>query len=380
MSKKIQIPLLDLKREYSFLKKDIDKELKDCFDSQAWVLGEKVSRFEEEIARYLGVKHAIGVASGTDALILSLGALAIKLKKKESFDKKDEIITTPFSFIATAEAIARCGATPVFVDINPDTFNIDPGQIKKAINKNTVGIIPVHLYGLACDMSPILKIAKENNLFVIEDTAQSFGGMYKEKKLGSLGDLGAFSFFPSKNLGCYGDGGLVSTNDSKLAELLRVLRNHGQTKTYEASFLGYNSRLDSIQAAVLLAKLKYIDKFNRLRNKAAKQYNNGLKSIKQIQTPVESPECFHSYHLYTIKVSSNRDKLLKYLNSKAIAARIYYPHILSQMKAFSGAKVKGDLKNTKAVLPEILTLPIHPFLKMSEISYIIKEISSFFSA
>jgi len=405
MPKKLKIPLLDLKREYLFLKKDIEKELRSCFNSQAWILGEKVNQFEKKAAEYLGTKYAIGVASGTDALILALQTLAIKLKKREFFDKKDEIITTPLSFIATAEAIVRSGATPVFVDINPDTFNIDPVQIKKAITANTVGIIPVHLYGLGCEMSAILKIAKENNLFIVEDAAQSFGGIYKEKKLGTIGDLGAFSFFPSKNLGGYGDGGLVSTNNSQLAELIRILRNHGQTRMYDASFLGYNSRLDSIQAAVLLVKLKHIDKFNKLRRKVAAQYNNRLKNIKQIQIPVTNTEhrklppvlhsagsrrdeiaggtkteTSHVYHLYTIKVSTNRDKLLKYLNSKGIAARIYYPQLLSGMKAFRGSRMGSEPKNAKRILSKVLSLPLHPFLKEAEISYIIKALSSFFPA
>ncbi|MBU1523445.1 MAG: DegT/DnrJ/EryC1/StrS family aminotransferase, partial [Candidatus Omnitrophica bacterium] len=233
-------------------------------------------------------------ASGTDALLLSLRALAIKEKNKEYFDKKDEVITTPFTFVATAEAIVRSGATPVFVDVNLATFNICPKEIKKAITKNTVGILPVHLYGNSCRMDEILKIAKENNLFVVEDTAQAFGGTYstkgaclparqgsasggKGKKLGTIGNCGAFSFFPSKNLGGCGDGGLIATNNIRLAELVRILRNHGQIKKYNASYIGYNSRLDSIQAAILLVKLKYVDKFNQLRREIAKKYMRHLK-------------------------------------------------------------------------------------------------------
>ncbi|MBP7089013.1 MAG: DegT/DnrJ/EryC1/StrS family aminotransferase, partial [Candidatus Omnitrophica bacterium] len=332
----MNIPLLDLKREYLFLKKEIDKQLEDCFATQQWVLGGKVSELEGKISKYLGSKYAIGVNSGTDALVLSLRSLAIKLKKKNYFDKKDEIITTPFTFIATVESIVNSGATPVLVDIDPDTFNISPQAVKKAITKNTVGIIPVHLYGLSCDMDEILKVAKENNLFIIEDVAQSFGATYKKKKLGTLGDYGAFSFFPSKNLGSYGDGGLVVTNNKKLFEYIKSLRNHGQSKQYDATYLGYNSRLDSIQAAVLLAKLKYIDRFNNLRRKIAHQYNKDFAAIKQIKTPVELKNSISVYHLYTLKVLNQRDNLLKYLNSFGIEARVYYPKLINEMEAFKG--------------------------------------------
>ena len=385
----MNIPSLDLKREYAFLKKDIDKQLKDCLGSQQWILSQKVSEFKEKVAKYLGVKNAIGVASGTDALILSLKALALKLKKKASFDKKDEIITTAFTFIATAESIVRAGATPVFVDIDPVTFNIDPLAIEKAITKNTVGILPVHLYGLSCDMGKISKIAKKNNLFIIEDCAQSFGASIGKKKTGSFGDCGAFSFFPSKNLGGFGDGGLITTNNKDIAKLVKALRNHGQTSNYDASFIGYNSRLDSIQAAVLLAKLKHIDKSNNSRIKIAKKYTQPLKNIPQIQPPL--PDIQHSilhtrysilntthiYHQYTIKASS-RNELLKHLNSKGIGARLYYPLLLNQMEAFKSYKCKGALKNAKEACAKCLSLPIHPFLKEKEISHITSAIKRFY--
>ena len=371
----MKIPILELKREYATLKKDIGKQLRDCLNDQQWILGSKVSEFEKKAAKYLGVKHTIGVASGTDALLLPLKALAIKLKKKEYFDKKDEIITTPFTFIATAEAIARSGATPVFVDIGPATFNIDPFYIEKAITKNTVGIMPVHLYGLSCDMDKICKIAKTNNLFIVEDSAQSFGASLGKKKVGAFGDCAGFSFFPSKNLGGFGDGGLIAANNKATVELIKVLRNHGQATQYKADYIGYNSRLDSIQAAVLLVKLKNIDKFNNARIKIAQKYNSALKNIPQIQPP--TPDSTHIYHQYTIKVSS-RDTLLNYLNSKGIGARVYYPFLLSGMKAFKNCKRKGPLKNAKEASEKVLSLPIHPFLRDSEVSYIVKAIQSFF--
>lgn len=378
----MNIPPLDLKREYALLKKDINKQLKDCLNSQQWILGPKVSEFEKRAAKYLGIKYAIGVASGTDALILSLKALALKLKKKASFDKKDEIITTAFTFIATGEAIARSGAAPVFADIDPNTFNIDPSAIEKAITKNTVGILPVHLYGFSCDMIKISKIAKKHNLFIVEDCAQSFGASIGEKKTGTFGDCGAFSFFPSKNLGGFGDGGLITTNNKNIAKLIKVLRNHGQTSQYKADYIGYNSRLDSIQAAILLVKLKHIDNFNNVRIEIAKKYTQALKAIPQICSPILNTQYSilatkHIYHQYTIKVSS-RNKLLNHLNSKGIGARIYYPLLLSEMKAFKGCKTKGVLKNAKETCAKCLSLPIHPFLKEKEINYITSAIKKFY--
>jgi len=379
----MDIPILDLKREYKFLKKDIDKQLKDCLDSQQWILGPKVSEFEKKAAKYSGIKYAIGVASGTDALILSLKAIALRLKKKASFDREDEVITTPFTFIATAESIIRAGATPVFVDIDPGTFNINPLAIKRAITKNTVGILPVHLYGLSCDMGKISKIAKKHNLFLVEDCAQSFGSSIGEKKVGTFGDCGAFSFFPSKNLGGFGDGGLITTNNKDIAKLIKALRNHGQTRQYKADYIGYNSRLDSIQAAALLVKLKHIDKFNNARIKIAKKYTQAFKNISQICSPTLNTQysilnTTHVYHQYTIKVSSRRDALLKYLNSKGIGARVYYPYLSSGMKAFKSCKVKGVLKNAKEAALKSLSLPIHPFLKEKEINYITSTIKRFY--
>ena len=379
MAKKMNIPLLDLKKEYQLLKNDIDTQIKECLSSHHWILGEKVVEFEKKVAKYLEVKYTVGVASGTDALILGLAALALKRKKKVFFDKRDEIITTPLSFIATAEAIVRSGATPVFVDIEPDTFNIDPKEIKKAITPRTAGIMPVHLYGLPAKMDEIKRIAKRHDLFVIEDAAQGFGCEYKNKKVGSFGDCSAFSFFPSKNLGAYGDGGLISTNDKNIFELLKVLRNHGQTKVYSADYLGFNSRLDSMQAAVLLSKLKYIDKANNKRRQIAKEYSSALKNIKGISIPKEYKSARHIYHLYTVVVNKKRDQLLKYLNSCGIACRVYYPYLLPKMKVFKSAKAKGSLPVASSLTKKLLTIPLYPFLQKSEIAYIIRQIRSYFT-
>jgi dTDP-4-amino-4,6-dideoxygalactose transaminase len=380
----MKVPLLDLKPEYEFLKKDIDKQFKACFSSQQWVLGPKVEEFEKKAAKYLNINYAIGVSSGTDALLLALRAACLKFKKKEFFNQKDEIITTPFTFLATAEVIIRAGAKPVFVDIDPDSFNISPEKIKKAVNKNTVGIIPVHLFGQACEMAAIKKIAKNNKLFIVEDCAQSFGAYFKNKKLGTIGDFGAFSFFPSKNLGGFGDGGLITAKTKKDADLIKVLRNHGQTAQYRADYCGYNSRLDSIQAAVLLAKLKHIDKFNKKRIEIAQTYNRAFKDINQLKIPDVGRWTLdiglsHIYHLYTIKLpAKTRAKFISYLNSKGVLARSYYPVSLNKMKAFNSAKVPHKLKNTDKVIKEVVSLPIYPFMEKSKIDYVIKVVLSFF--
>ncbi len=382
----MQVPLLDLKPEYNYLKKEIDQQFKDCLKSQRWVLGPKVEEFEKKAARYLGINYAIGVASGTDALLIALRALSLKLKNKEFFAQKNEIITTPFTFLATGEAIVRAGAKPVFVDINPDSFNLDPESISNAITKNTVGILPVHLYGRACDMAAIKKIAKTNKLFILEDCAQSFGAFSKNKKVSTFGDLGTFSFFPSKNLGGFGDGGLITAKNKKYADLVKALRNHGQISQYRADYSGYNSRLDTIQAAVLLAKLKYIDKFNKKRIQTAQIYNRAFQSIDCIQTPNPSHEPRamsrkpnHVYHLYTIKVPAKlRAELISYLGSKGIASRVYYPASLDKMKAFRCAKVPYKLNNTSKIVKQVVSLPIYPFMDQKKIEYVIKQVKTFF--
>jgi len=367
-----------LQSEYLFLKKDIQKAISGCLQDQQWILGKPVWEFEKQFARYFNVANAIGVASGTDALLLSLRALAFLRRKQGYFEKKDEIITTPFTFVATAEAIMRSGATPAFVDIDPDTFCICPAAVKRAVTKNTVGILPVHLYGLASDMTSINRIASNYNLFVIEDCAQAFGGSYQKRKLGSLGTCGAFSFFPSKNLGSYGDAGAIVTADAKLAALIRLLRNHGQDEQGNAFCAGYNSRLDSIQAAVLLAKLKHINTFIALRRNVARQYKNALSGCKHLQLPHVFKGGFHSYGLYTIKVDSGRDRLLQFLNQQGIAARVYYQKPLYTMKAFKQAKRYGSFHGLKSILGRVISLPIHPFLKRMQVQYIGRCVRSFY--
>jgi len=382
-----QIPMLDLRLEYEYMKEDIDSAIKKCLEHQRWILGPEVKELEDKIAEYLGVKHCIGVSSGTDALVLSLRALAIKLKGQEYFDRNDKIITTPFTFTATGDAVLRAGATPVFVDIDPGTYNIDPVKIKEYLqsairNPQSAirGILPVHLYGQACNMDEIMAIAKKYNLFVLEDVAQAFGGMWQGKKLGSMGDLSAFSFFPSKNLGAFGDGGMVSTNDHELAKLVIMLLKHGGKDKYNVDHIGYNARLDTLQAAVLLAKFKYVDEFNDRRRKIAGLYNEGLKGLDGVVLPIaysQSPIALnhHVFHQYTVSTSS-RDHLQKYLNEKNINNMVYYPFPLHKMAVFQNgrSKIADGLKTPELACKNVLSLPIEPLQKEEVTAQVIEAV------
>jgi dTDP-4-amino-4,6-dideoxygalactose transaminase/predicted nucleic acid-binding protein len=359
------VPMLDLKKEYHYSIEEIDHVVLKNIAEAKYILGPEVKELEEKIAQYIGVKHCIGCSSGTEALVLSLRALAIKLKKQEYFDKADEIITTPFTFTATGDAILRSGATPVFVDIDLDTYTIDPEKIREYLSQNpkVVGIIPVHLYGHPANMDEIMEIARENNLFVVEDVAQAFGSRWSGKKLGSIGTTGCFSFFPSKNLGGFGDGGMVSTNDDELAEISRMLIKHGGKDKYNVDHVGYNARLDTIQAAIILAKFDIIDDFNERRRKIAKLYTEGLKEIQWLKTPIEKEKAYHVFHQYTILLKDkNRDELQENLKQKGISTMVYYPYPLHKMKVFinNGMKVHGDLQNSEYAAKNVLSLPIEP--------------------
>lgn len=373
--------MLDLKLEYNYMKNDIDAAIARCLDHQKWIFGPEVRELEDSIGKYLGVKHCIGASSGTEALVLSLRALAIKRKGREYFDKTDEIITTPFTFTATGDAILRAGATPVFVDIDPDTYNIDPGKIKEYLAQNSqkaVGIIPVHLYGQACDMDAVMDIAREYGLFVVEDVAQAFGGKWKDKKLGAIGTTGAFSFFPSKNLGGFGDGGMVSTNDDEIAELARMLLKHGGKDKYNVDHVGYNARLDTLQAAIVLAKLKHIDAFNEKRRAIAKVYSEGLKGYEEIQLPlVKNPSAYHVYHQYTVGVE-NRDEVQKRLSEKGVATMVYYPYPLHKMKVFAnGNSVKaGHPVNAEQASRAVFSIPVEPLQDADVSQYVIECIGA----
>lgn len=391
--KSASIPMLDLQEEYRYMLEDIDEAVLRNIAKAKYILGPEVKELEDKIASYLGVKHCIGVSSGTEALVLSLRALAIKLKGQEYFDRSDEIITTPFTFTATGDAILRAGATPVFVDIDPSTYNIDPNKIREYLYASrfthyasrVVGIIPVHLYGQSCQMDEIMEIAKEYNLFVVEDVAQAFGASWKGKKLGSICDIGTFSFFPSKNLGGFGDGGMVATNDDEIAELVFMLRVHGGKDKYNSEHIGYKARLDTLQAAVLLAKFKYIDEFNEKRTAIADIYSKELSDINGILLPLTSHTsrisyACHVYHQYTIQVKNGRrDELQRFMKEKGISTMVYYPVPLYKMKVFEGrCKEFGNLDECEKVSPEVLSLPIEPLMKEDDINYVIENIKDFF--
>jgi len=364
-SQNSKIPLLDLQMEYRQTMEEIDESILKCVSNAKYILGPEVSELEQKIASYINTKYAIGVSSGTDALVLSLRALAIKLKGKEFWDRKDLIITTPFSFTATGDAILRAGATPLFVDIDPATFNIDPEQIKKAILKyrgKVTGILPVHLYGQPSNMDEITKIAKESDLFIVEDCAQSFGAKWDGKQVGSFGDAGCFSFFPSKNLGGFGDGGMITTDDDELAEIVRMLRKHGGKDKYNALYIGYNARLDTLQAAILLAKMNHVDEFNNQRRKIAKFYDEHLKEMSWIKRPEVHKKAYHVYHQYTVRLlNKKRDEIQRKLKEKGIQTMIYYPVILPDMKVFKDrCECLGELRNAIEATEQVLSLPIEP--------------------
>jgi dTDP-4-amino-4,6-dideoxygalactose transaminase len=378
-----QIQMLDLKLEYKYMQQDIDAAIKQCLEHQRWILGPEVKELEEKIAQYLGVKHCIGACSGTESLVLSLRALAIKTKGQEFFDKSDEILTTSFTFTATGDAILRSGATPVFIDIDPKTYNIDTDKLEQylASNSNVVGIMPVHLYGQACDMDKVMALAEKHNLFIVEDVAQAFGGGWKDRKLGAIGDAGAFSFFPSKNLGGFGDGGIVATNDDKVAELLRMLIKHGGRDKYNVDHVGYNARLDTLQAAIVLAKFKYIDEFNGKRKQLAELYNDGLKDVKGIVLTEKLADADHVFHQYTIRVlDGKRDELQAALKEKGVSTMIYYPYPLHKMKVFGEGRSKSDssLAQAETAADSVLSLPMEPLQSAEDASYVIDCIKDFF--
>jgi len=350
---KIEIPIYDPRPEIAALRSEIDAAIRRVVDSGRFILGPEVEAFEEEVADYLGVKHAVGLNSGTDALVIGLRALGV--------GPGDEVITTPFTFFATAEAISLVGAKPVFVDIDPRTFNIDPALIPAALTERTKAVVPVHLYGQAADMDPILAIAREHGLKVLEDTAQAFGGEYKGKKLGTIGDAGAFSFFPTKNLGGFGDGGLLATNYDGVAEMARMLRAHGAKRKYQNEILGYNSRLDALQAAVLRVKLRHIDEFNEARRRIAAFYTQRLAELGGITPPYEAPYTKHVYHQYTVRITDGRrDAVAAGLAERGIGTMIYYPTPVHRLPVYDESA--GCCPLAEDAADEALSLPMGPRL------------------
>jgi dTDP-4-amino-4,6-dideoxygalactose transaminase len=333
-----------------------------------FVLGEEVTHLEDEIAHLCGVRHGVGVNSGTDALLLSLLALGV--------GPCDEVITTAFTFFATSETIALTGAKPVFVDIKPDSFNIDPAAIEAAVTPRTRAIIPVHLYGQLADMDAIKAIADRHGLAVLEDAAQGVGASYKGRPCGSFGNLAALSFYPTKNLGAFGDGGMVITNDDALAEKVRLLRSHGSGGSYYYRVLGYNSRLDEVQAAVVRVKLRHLPRWNDLRRRHAEIYNAKLDAT-DVKTPKELPERFHIYHQYTIRCAA-RDSLKEHLSHRGVDSGIYYPLPLHLQEVHADLGYgEGDLPHSEQAAKEVLSLPVYPELKREDIEYVADQIAEF---
>jgi len=366
----MKVPLLDLKRQYQSIKNEIDGAVQKVLEGTQFIMGPEVKTLEENVTKYCGTKYGIGVASGTDALLLSLRVCGV--------GSGDEVIIPTFTFFATAGVVSRLGATPVFVDIDPDTYNIDPQLIEKKITRNTKAIIPVHLFGQCADMDPILEIAQKHNLKVVEDAAQAIGARYKGKKAGSRGDLGCFSFFPSKNLGGAGDGGMVVTHDESLADLVRKLRVHGATQKYYHSIVGYNSRLDTLQAAILDVKLRYLDQWSAKRNEKAKVYDQAFKDL-DIVTPKVEKFNNHIYHQYTIAVK-NRDGLKEHLTKNQIGWAVYYPLPLHLQECYKSlGNRKGDLPVSEKKAEEVISLPIFPELTQEEQEWVIESIKSFLS-
>jgi dTDP-4-amino-4,6-dideoxygalactose transaminase len=362
------IPPLDLKAQWLSIKNEISAAINAVVESQQFILGPQVQAFEEEVAKYCGTKFAVGVASGTDALLLALRAAGV--------GPGDEVLMPTFSFIATADSVSLLGAIPVFIDIDPSTFAVDPAQLESKITPRTRAILPVHLYGHPAEMDPISSVAQRHNLKVIEDNAQAIGAKYKHRKTGGLGDLGCISFFPSKNLGGYGDGGMIVTNSESHAKHLRVLRNHGSAKKYYATEQGWNSRLDEIQAAILRVKLRHLDHWGVARRKNANSYSQLLKAVPGIVTPAEAPWAEHVYHQYTIRVV-DRDRVQSVLTDQGIGTTVYYPTPMHLQPVFANLGYhEGDLPQAEQAAKEVLSLPIYAELTREQINRVVAAIAA----
>ena len=383
-----KIQMVDLKGQYEQIKSEVDNSVLEVIESTAYINGPKVHEFQKNLEEYLGVKHVIPCANGTDALQIAMMGLGLK--------PGDEVITADFTFAATVEVIALLGLTPVLVDVEPDTFNIVPEAIKKAITPNTKAIVPVHLFGQCANMEAIMNIAKEHDLFVIEDNAQAIGANYtysdgSKRKAGTVGNVGATSFFPSKNLGCYGDGGAIFTNDDELAHTIRGIVNHGMYKRYHHDVVGVNSRLDSIQATILNIKLKRLDAYNKARQSSAKQYNEAFENIPNIITPTtvnrgcdnicDNCDC-HVFHQYTLKLKNvDRDALVQHLNNNGIPCGVYYPIPLHKQKAYADSRYnEEDFVVTNQLVKEVISLPMHTELDDEQVAFITSTIISFVNA
>ena len=372
-----KIEMVDLKGQYEQIKEEVNRSILETIESTLFINGPKVKSFQDHLEKYLGVKNVIPCANGTDALQIALMSLGLK--------PGDEVITSNFTFAATVEVISLLGLTPILVDVDPKTFNINIPSIEKAIGPKTKAIIPVHLFGQVADMAEILALAEENNIYVIEDNAQSIGANYtfsdgSKKKTGTLGHIGTTSFFPSKNLGAYGDGGAIFTNDNELAHTIRGIVNHGMYIRYQHDVVGVNSRLDSVQAAILNVKLNYLDNYNEFRKAAALKYNQRLADNPKLVTPFRKGDCdTHVYHQYTLKViDGDRDGLVNHLNDKGIPCGVYYPIPLHLQKAYVSENYKeDDFKITLEIVNQVISLPMHTELTDSQIDFITDTVKSF---
>lgn len=368
--------MVDLKSQYEQIQAEIDSAIHSVLNSTAFIKGPEVKIFQDSLSKYLDVNHVITCGNGTDALQLAMMSL--------NFQPGDEIITSPFTFVATVEVIKLLGLKPVLADIDPDTFNIDPEKVEQTVSKRTRGIVPVHLFGQCADMERIMNIAERHGLFIIEDAAQALGSEYifkdgRRKKAGTLGIIGCTSFFPSKNLGTFGDGGALFTNDPELAFRLQGIANHGMIKRYHYNYIGINSRLDTIQAAVLLVKLKYLDKYNKARQAAAAFYDAAFRNVDRIQIPVKKEYSTHIYHQYTVKINNGkRNDLQLYLEKNNIPSMIYYPMPLHLQPAYKDLGYKhGSFPFTEKACDEVLSLPMHTELDEEQLNYITKKVIEF---
>lgn len=365
--------MVDLKGQYEKIKTDVDASIQEVLNTTAFINGPAVKEFQADLEKYLQVKHVIPCANGTDALQIAMMALGLK--------QGDEVITASFTYVATAEVIGLLGLTPVLVDVNPDTFEIDIDAIERNITPKTKAIVPVHLFGQCVDMERIMAIAKKNNLYVIEDVAQAIGADYtfsdgKTYKAGTIGTIGCTSFFPSKNLGCYGDGGAMYTNDDELAKKMRMIAHHGQSVQYVHDVLGVNSRLDTIQAAVLKVKLKHLDEYAAARNKAADYYDKAFANHPKLKTPVRSKKSTHVFHQYTLQLNGiDRTALRQQLSERGIPAMIYYPIPLHEQNAYKSNRFKKeDFPITEKLCATVLSLPMHTELDEDTLQYITKTL------
>ncbi len=365
------VPLVDLKAQYAPLREEIELGIGDVLSKMNLFLGENVATFEREFAEFCGVRHGVGVGSGTDALLVALRALGI--------GRGDEVVTVSHTFAATAEAIVLAGATPVFVDIDPTTYAMDPKQVQCAIGRRTRAIIPVHLYGHPVDIEPILAIAERRGLRVVEDASQAHGALYRSNPVGSFGDIGCFSFYYSKNLGAYGEAGMIVTNDEDLADRAKILRDHGSTGKYAHASVGYNSRLDEIQAVILRAKLPHLEDWNERRWNLAQTYNRTLESLPLI-LPVEQRWARHVYHLYVVR-TPERDSLYKWLHARGIQAGIHYPTPVHWQPAYKRFRTGGGhLPVTEQVASEVLSLPMYPEMEQSQLEEVACAVHDYFAA